>query len=279
MTTVTAWCSSRSRRATAVVCSGRKRPQGLEGPAAGDAEAATLAGSGHEPEEQLRTDIIEGREAEVIDDDEVGPQEALHDAPDAVVGEAPIERLDERGSREVAHAEGPGIGCVALILALREADEADPIQVRTAQKTFSGPSSPQSMTRCSPGTGTQGRYVRRSRRQAALAAATARRRLRGEPRYPAARQRGRRRLALMRPSVARIRSATRSAPGSVLRRLGGRSAGGWPRRSTTRRTVLWVVPQSAAVARYEPSSWYLGRMSNRSLAVFTMGIPRASDEA
>jgi hypothetical protein len=66
----------------------------------------------------------------------------------------------------------------------------------------------------------------------------------------------------------------RSTTGSVLWDLAGRSVSGFERRSTTRRTVLWVVPQSAAAARYEPRSWYAVRMSNCSLALFTMGVPR-----
>jgi hypothetical protein len=51
----------------------------------------------------------------------------------------------------------------------------------TAQKTCQPPSLHQSMTRCSPGTGTQGRKIRRWRCQRFLAAATARRKLRAEP--------------------------------------------------------------------------------------------------
>jgi hypothetical protein len=45
----------------------------------------------------------------------------------------------------------------------------------------------------------------------------------------------------------------------------------WPRRvhSKTRRTVLWIVPQSSAAARKLPL--YADRMSDSSLAVLTMG--------
>ena len=74
----------------------------------------------------------------------------------------------------------------------------------------------QSITRCPPGAGTQGRYTRRSRRWRALASATSRRRLRAEPAYPAARATGSRRLAEIRPSVTLTRSATRSATWSVF---------------------------------------------------------------
>ena len=81
-------------------------------------------------------------------------------------------------------------------------------QTRTAQKTWRSPSLPQSIARCSPGVACQGRSTRRSMRQAALATATARRRLRAhtaEPAHPAARAAGRRRLALILPSVASTR--------------------------------------------------------------------------
>lgn len=48
----------------------------------------------------------------------------------------------------------------------------------------------------------------------------------------------------------------RPAKASVLLGHGGRSAGVTFRRSITRRTVLWVVPHRAAVARKLPSSLY-----------------------
>ena len=163
---------------------------------------------------------------------------------------------------------------VASVSSVAKRTKRTRLQARTAQKTWRSPSLPQSMTRCSPGTGTHGRYVRRSRRQAALALATARRRLRAEPSYPADWQIGSRRLALIRPSVARTRFAMSAVSGSVLRGRGDRSAGGRSRRSTTRRTVLWVVPHSAAAARYDPSSSYALGMFNCPLACFTMGVPR-----
>jgi len=107
-----------------------------------------------------------------------------------------------------------------------------------------------------------------------LAAATARRRWRAEPAYPSARQSGRRRLALIRPSVARTLASRSGTSGSVAFGRAGLGGGELERRSTTRRTVLWVVPHSAAAARYEPSSSYALRMFNCSLALFTMGVPR-----
>ena len=105
MTTVTAWCSSRSSRATAVVCSGRKRPQDSNGQWDATAQAAALVGRRDEAEQELGPGIVERCEAEVVDDDEVGPQQALDEPPDAVVGEPPVERLGERGRGEVADPE------------------------------------------------------------------------------------------------------------------------------------------------------------------------------
>ena len=56
------------------------------------------------------------------------------------------------------------------------------LQASTAQKTNSGPISPQSKTNMSPGAHTPGRRPRWwSMRQAALDSATARRRLRADP--------------------------------------------------------------------------------------------------
>lgn len=81
-------------------------------------------------------------------------------------------------------------------------------------------------------------------------------------------------MALIRPSVARTFASMRPTNGSVCFGRAGCGGDSLARRSTTRRTVLWVVPHSAAAARYEPNSWYAERMSNCSLALFTMGVPR-----
>ena len=105
MTTVTAWWSRRSSRATAVVCSGRKRPQRLERPVGRDAQAAALVGGGDEAEQELGAGVVEGREAQVVDDDEVGPQQALDEPADGVVGEPAVERL---GEARPPRSSGPG---------------------------------------------------------------------------------------------------------------------------------------------------------------------------
>ena len=55
------------------------------------------------------------------------------------------------------------------------------LQASTAQKHCKPAVGVQSITRYSPGTGTQGRYTRRCFRHCVLATATARRRFRSEP--------------------------------------------------------------------------------------------------
>ena len=60
VTTTMLWCRRRPRRLTAVVCSGRNRPQDSKGPCA-DAEGAAFVGGGDEPEQ--RTDDRHGRVA------------------------------------------------------------------------------------------------------------------------------------------------------------------------------------------------------------------------
>ena len=78
------------------------------------------------------------------------------------------------------------------------------------------------MTRCSPGTGCQGRYTRRSRRQAGLRLGDGPAEVAGRagvPRGPAA---GSRRLALIRPSVARTARPISAVNGSVFLGRGGR---------------------------------------------------------
>jgi hypothetical protein len=50
VTTTLAWCSSRSSRLTAVVCSGRNRPHWSKGPVGRDAERTPLVGGGDDDE-------------------------------------------------------------------------------------------------------------------------------------------------------------------------------------------------------------------------------------
>ena len=117
-------------------------------------------------------------------------------------------------------------------------------------------STPQSMTRCSPGDHTAGGGRGGvPPRQSFFAAATRRRKLRSDPAYPAAWATGSSRFALIRPFERRdlLRDQRRARPRSYVGRALGR-AGAQPGRSAsdrsmTRLTVLWVVPHTAAAPR------------------------------
>jgi hypothetical protein len=61
-----------------------------------------FVGGGDEPEEQLGTVVVEGCEADLVDQDEVGFEDGLDDPSDGVVGEAAVEGLDELSGGEVA---------------------------------------------------------------------------------------------------------------------------------------------------------------------------------
>ena len=85
-------------------------------------------------------------------------------------------------------------------------------QASTAQNTCSGPVLPQSIASTSPGAHTAGRRPRwLSRRHVFFASATSRRKLRADPRYPAAFATGSSRFAEIRPAVFSTRSATTAA--------------------------------------------------------------------
>ena len=52
---------------TAVVCSGRNRPQDSKGQWEADAEAAAFVGGGDEPEQQLGSGVVQRREPQLVD--------------------------------------------------------------------------------------------------------------------------------------------------------------------------------------------------------------------
>jgi hypothetical protein len=74
----------------------------LERVVAADAEGLALVGRGDEPEQQLGAGVVQGREAELVDEDEVVAEQRVDDPSDAVVREAAVEGLDEVGGAEVA---------------------------------------------------------------------------------------------------------------------------------------------------------------------------------
>ena len=116
----------------------------------------------------------------------------------------------------------------ALIAANRTNRTLD--QASTAQNTWRSPSPPQSITRCSPGTTLPGRTPAMLAPERPCATATARRRLRAEPSYPAARAAGEEQAlgadpALGLPHALGDQGAERIGR---LGTLGGRSTGGRP---------------------------------------------------
>ena len=68
---------------------------------AGDAEGAAFVGGGDEPEQQLGAGVVERGEADFVDQDQVVAEQVLDDAADGVVGQGPVEGLDELGGGEV----------------------------------------------------------------------------------------------------------------------------------------------------------------------------------
>jgi len=81
---------------------GQKPAPLVERPVGSDTQGALFVGGGDEPEQQLGAGVIEWREAQLIDDDQVVAEQVLDDAADGVVGQAPVEGLDELGGGEVA---------------------------------------------------------------------------------------------------------------------------------------------------------------------------------
>jgi hypothetical protein len=63
---------------------------------------SSFVGAGDEPEEQSGVVVVERREADLVDEDEVCLEDGFDDAADGVVGEAAVEGLDEFGGGEVA---------------------------------------------------------------------------------------------------------------------------------------------------------------------------------
>ena len=74
----------------------------LEWPVAGDAEGAAFVGGGDEPEQQLGAGVVEGREPDFVDQEQVVAEQGLDDFPDAVVGQAAVEGVGQVGGGEVA---------------------------------------------------------------------------------------------------------------------------------------------------------------------------------
>jgi hypothetical protein len=74
----------------------------LEWPVAGDAEGAAFAGGGDEPEQQLGPGVVQWREPDFVDQEQVVAEQGLDHFPDAVVGQAAVEGVGQVGGGEVA---------------------------------------------------------------------------------------------------------------------------------------------------------------------------------
>jgi len=82
----------------------RQEPSpGFEGPMRADAEAAAFVGSCDEPEQQLGGGVVQRCEPEFVADDQVVAEEGVDDFADGVVGQPPVEGVDEVGGGQVAH--------------------------------------------------------------------------------------------------------------------------------------------------------------------------------
>ena len=74
----------------------------VKGPVAGDAQGAAFIGGRDHPEQQLRAGVIQRREPDLIDQDDVVAQQGVDHPADGIVRQAPVEGLGELGGGEVA---------------------------------------------------------------------------------------------------------------------------------------------------------------------------------
>jgi hypothetical protein len=94
---------------------GQEPAPGLEGPVAGDAQGAAFVGGRDDAEQQLGAGVVQRREADFVDQDEVVAEQGVDDPADAVVGQAAVEGLGEVGGGVVADfvpgRDGGGAEC------------------------------------------------------------------------------------------------------------------------------------------------------------------------
>jgi hypothetical protein len=141
VTTMLAWWRSRSRRLTAVVCSGRNRPRWSNGQRLAIPGGAAFAGGGDEPEQPLGAGVVEGGEPDFVEEDEVVAEQGFDHFPDAVVGQAAVEGVGQGGCGEVADlAPGPDGGDAEgdQDVALAGAGRPDRAQVLRGGDPFQG---------------------------------------------------------------------------------------------------------------------------------------------
>lgn len=85
----------------------------VEGPMARDAETAPFVGGCDETEEELAAGRVERRKTELVEDDQVDPEQVVDDATDGVVSQTAVQRLDQIGGGEIADAQTGVRGCMA----------------------------------------------------------------------------------------------------------------------------------------------------------------------
>ena len=71
----------------------------LERPVGGDRQGAAFVGGGDEPEQQLGAGVVERREPDLVDDDQVVAEQGVDGFADGVVGQGTVEGADEIGGR------------------------------------------------------------------------------------------------------------------------------------------------------------------------------------
>jgi hypothetical protein len=86
VTTTWQWCRSRPGRLTAVVCSGRNRPQNSNGQSEPMPSERRSQAAATKPEQQLDSGVVERGEAELVADDQVVAEQRVDYLADGVVG-------------------------------------------------------------------------------------------------------------------------------------------------------------------------------------------------
>jgi hypothetical protein len=63
-----------------------------------DGQRSAFVAGGHDTEQQLGAGVIQRCKADLIDEQEIGPEKGVNDLADGVVGQPAVKRLDEVGT-------------------------------------------------------------------------------------------------------------------------------------------------------------------------------------
>jgi hypothetical protein len=74
---------------------GQEPAPGLERPVRADPDGAAFVGGGDESEQELSAGVVQRGEAEFVADDQVVAQQRVDGPADGVVGQGPVEGLDQ----------------------------------------------------------------------------------------------------------------------------------------------------------------------------------------